>query len=317
MATLVAICDYDAGFDLGTWVGNNLKSGDGSPLRILDVGLPWLRLCLLRSEGFVDGVRSIQPDAVVVASINGEATPSVAQKIAEETLAEKGDVDVIFAMDDETAQGRYEVPALPTGVYTVEGTASGFQATSVKDLRLAVGEKARADVIMTVGGVDAVVTVVNQTRTDTETSAIGDTIASERITDNPVNGRDFTSLLATVPGSVQTTNQFQTSINGIPSTFGGSSVLVDGIDAGRVDLNGTSNVLGRIESRVNRVSMDSIQEVQVVEHTYSAQYGQAIGAVINPITKSGGNEFHGSIFEFLRNEALDSEDFLPENKSFV
>lgn len=108
MATMVAICDYDAGFDLGVWVGSNIKNENGSPLRILDVGLPWLRPCLLRSEGFVEGVRSIQPDAVVVASINGEATPSIAQRIAAETLREKGDVDVIFAMDDETAQGAYK-----------------------------------------------------------------------------------------------------------------------------------------------------------------------------------------------------------------
>ena len=107
MSTLVAICDYDAGFDLGTWVGRNISNADGAPLRILDVGLPWLRPCLLRSEGFVEGVRNIQSDAIVVASINGEATPSIARKIAAETLKEKGDVDVIFAMDDETAQGAY------------------------------------------------------------------------------------------------------------------------------------------------------------------------------------------------------------------
>ena len=108
MATMVAICDYDAGFDLGTWVGNNVRNSDGSPLRILDVGLPWLRPCLLRSEGFVDGVRSIQPDAVVAASINGEATPSIAQRVAHNTLVKVGDVDVIFAMDDETAQGAFK-----------------------------------------------------------------------------------------------------------------------------------------------------------------------------------------------------------------
>lgn len=108
MATLVAICDYDAGFDLGVWVGENVKNEDGSPLRILDVGLPTLRPCLIRSEGFVEGVRSIQSDAIVVASINGEATPSIAKKIAAETLKEKGDIDVIFAMDDETAQGAYQ-----------------------------------------------------------------------------------------------------------------------------------------------------------------------------------------------------------------
>jgi ribose transport system substrate-binding protein len=108
MSTMVAICDYDAGYDLGVWVGKNVTNADASPLRILDVGLPWLRPCLLRSEGFVDGVRSVQSNAVVVASINGEATPAIAQKIAKETLTEKGDVDVIFAMDDETAQGAFK-----------------------------------------------------------------------------------------------------------------------------------------------------------------------------------------------------------------
>src|SRR5690606_20926314 len=125
MKTMVAICDYDAGFDLGVWVGNNVKKTDGTPLRILDVGLPWLRPCLLRSEGFVEGVRSVQPDAVVTASINGEATPSVAQKIAAETLREKGDVDVIFAMDDETAQGAFK-GYLEAGFDAETVTIAGF-----------------------------------------------------------------------------------------------------------------------------------------------------------------------------------------------
>lgn len=213
--------------------------------------------------------------------------------------------------------GRYEVPALSTGVYSVEGSGSGFQAQKVSDIRLAVGEKARVDVVLGVGAVGETVTVTaDANTTDTETSVIGDTISAARVADLPVNGRDFTGLLATIPGSVQSTNQFQTSINGIPSTFGGSSVLVDGIDAGRIDTNGTSNVLGRVESRVNRVSIDSIQEVQVVEQNYSAQYGQALGAVINPITKSGTNEFHGGFFEYFRNEALDANDFFANENGF-
>jgi ribose transport system substrate-binding protein len=107
MTTLVAICDYDAGFDVGVWVGNNVKAEQGS-LRILDVGLPWLRPCLLRSEGFIDGVRSIQSDALVVASVNGEAVPKVAHRVALDALRKTGDVDVIFAMDDETGQGAYQ-----------------------------------------------------------------------------------------------------------------------------------------------------------------------------------------------------------------
>ncbi|MBA3600617.1 MAG: TonB-dependent receptor, partial [Acidobacteria bacterium] len=214
------------------------------------------------------------------------------------------------------ADGFYEAPSLSTGVYKIVSTASGFQETTISEARLAVGAKLRVDVQMGVGQVSAVVEVADQTTTDTETSTIGDTITAARIADSPVNGRDFTGLLATIPGSVQSTNQFQTSINGIASTFGGVSVLVDGIDAGRVDLNGTSNVLGRIESRVNRVSLDSIQEIQIVEQNYSAQYGQALGAVINPITKSGTNDFHGSAFDYFRNESLDANDFFNNESGF-
>jgi hypothetical protein len=252
------------------------------------------------NTGSITGVITDQAGAVV---------PNATVNITNQGTNEKRTVQT-------DSEGRYDVPSLPTGVYSIEASGSGFSASTVKDLRLAVGERARADLSLAAGGVAAVVDVVDQTRVDTETSTLADTIDTPRVTDNPVNGRDFTQLLATVPGSVQTTNQFQTSINGIPSTFGGSSVLVDGIDAGRVDLNGTSNVLGRIESRVNRVSMDSIQEVQVLEQNYSAQYGQAIGAVINPITKSGGNNLHGSIFEFFRNEGLDSEDYFAGKQKF-
>lgn len=239
----------------------------------------------------------------VVQDPNGAIVPN-----ATVTITNTGTNDTRTVQTD--ADGRYEVPALPTGIYRVTAKISGFQDSSVSDIRLAVGEKARVDLKLNVGGIGEVVDVIaDQTRVDTETATVGDTINEARIANAPVNGRDFTGLLATVPGSVQSTNQFQTSINGIPSTFGGASVLVDGIDAGRIDLNGTSNVLGRIESRVNRVSMDSIQEIQVVESNYSAQYGQALSAVINPITKSGTNEFHGSFFDYIRHEGLDANDF--------
>jgi len=245
----------------------------------------------------------------VVQDANGAVVPNAAVTVTNVGTNESKTVTT-------DSEGRYEAPSLSTGVYKVSAKANGFQAVTVENARLAVGDKLRVDVTMSVSGVNAVVTVADQTPVDTETSTVGDTITSERIQDNPVNGRDFTQLLATVPGSVQTTNQFQTSINGIPSTFGGTSVLVDGIDAGRVDLNGTSNVLGRVESRVNRVSMDSIQEIQVVEQNYSAQYGQALSAVINPITKSGTNNFHGSVFDYIRNEHLDANDFFNNLQGF-
>jgi hypothetical protein len=212
------------------------------------------------------------------------------------------------------ANGRYEAPVLPTGRYHIEASAPGFKTQQISNVNLAVGEKARLDLELPVGEIGEVVTIASQTRTEVETSAIGDTIGVARVGNLPVNGRDFTLLLATVPGSVQSSNFFQTSINGVPTWFG-QSVLVDGVDAGRGDLNGVSNVLGRIDARVNRISMDSIQEVQVLEQTYAAQYGQAIGSIINPVTKSGTNDFHGGLFEYFRNDRLDANDFFANARN--
>lgn len=117
MTTLVAICDYDVGARLGHWVGRHIQPAANAarafgrigtrPLRVLDVTLPTLRPCLLRSEGFFDGLRDVRPDAQMVARLNGEGDPAVARREAAEVLAATGDVDVIFAMDDETAQGAY------------------------------------------------------------------------------------------------------------------------------------------------------------------------------------------------------------------
>lgn len=117
MSTLVAICDYDAGAQLGHWVGLHVSSAAHAardfgrtgrrPLRVLDVTLPTLRPCLLRSEGFFDGLRAVQPDAQMVARLNGEGNPLVARRETAQVLAAAREVDVIFAMDDETAQGAY------------------------------------------------------------------------------------------------------------------------------------------------------------------------------------------------------------------
>jgi ribose transport system substrate-binding protein len=140
MTTLVAICDYDAGHALGQWVGHNIRSASGNPLRVLDMGLPTLRPCLLRSEGFLDGLRSIQPDAVSVARLNGEGSRIIAKRRASGGFARRADVDVIFAMDDETGQGALEAyieAGLDPGTLTL--ATFGLAGDSEKDLLMAKG----------------------------------------------------------------------------------------------------------------------------------------------------------------------------------
>jgi ribose transport system substrate-binding protein len=108
MKTLVAICDYDAGYKLGRWVGENITAPSGEVLRVLDAGLPTLRPCLLRSEGFIKGLQNVQPNTEIVARINGQANQHVAKDEAASVLSKHPDVNVIFSMDDETAEGAFE-----------------------------------------------------------------------------------------------------------------------------------------------------------------------------------------------------------------
>ena len=137
MKTLVAICDYDAGFALGMWVGQHLRTG--KPLRVLDMGLPTLRPCLLRSDGFIDGLQSIQSDAAFVARLNGEGSKIIAKRLAAPVVATE-EVDVIFAMDDETGQGALEA-YLDAGRDPNQITLAtfGLAGNSEKDLLTAGG----------------------------------------------------------------------------------------------------------------------------------------------------------------------------------
>jgi ribose transport system substrate-binding protein len=139
MKTLVAICDYDAGYALGQWVGQHIQSASGGPLKVLDMGLPTLRPCLLRSEGFIDGLQSIQPTAAFVARLNGEGSKIIAKRVAAPVFAEQ-EVDVIFAMDDETGQGALEAytdAAHDPARITL--ATFGLAGNNEKDLLTAVG----------------------------------------------------------------------------------------------------------------------------------------------------------------------------------
>ena len=137
MKTLVAICDYDAGVALGMWVGQHLRTG--KPLRVLDMGLPTLRPCLLRSNGFIDGLQSIQSDAAFVARLNGEGSKIIAKRLAAPVCVSE-EVDVIFAMDDETGQGALEA-YLDAGRDPNQITLAtfGLAGNSEKDLLTAGG----------------------------------------------------------------------------------------------------------------------------------------------------------------------------------
>lgn len=206
--------------------------------------------------------------------------------------------------------GEYEVPGLPEGPYKVEASRPGFKTGIVSGIVLYATDRRSADVSLDVGAASEQITVTaGTTVVNTQTSDTGGSVTSKQVTNLPLNGRDFTSLIALVPGSVTTGGFGQNSLGGYETTFAGVNVLLDGADATRIDVNAVSTQLGRQASRISRASVDSIEEFKVLSGTYSAEYGRSTGDIVNVITKSGGNAFHGNLFEFFRNDAMDAKNY--------
>jgi hypothetical protein len=208
------------------------------------------------------------------------------------------------------SEGDYVVPSVPEGTYRVEATRDGFATSIVENVVVHASESVRADLALKVGAMVEQITVTAEATTiNTLSSDLGNTIEGRRVNQLPLNGRDFTDLMALVPGSV-TTGQFgQTSLGGNETSFAGVNILLDGADATRGDTNATSLQLGRETARITRASVDSVAEFRVISGVYSAEYGRSVGDVVNVITKSGTNDLHGGVFEFFRNDALDARNF--------
>ena len=208
------------------------------------------------------------------------------------------------------ARGEYEVNGLPAGIYAIEVNGAGFKAAHVKDIVLYATDRRSINIDLAVGSSSDQVTVVaDAVSVNTQSSELGASIDSNKVSNLPLNGRDFTALIALVPGSVTTGGFGQNSLGGFETTFAGVNVLLDGADATRIDVNAVSTQLGRQESRISRASIDSIQEFKVLSSTYSAEYGRSTGDIVNVITKSGGNTLHGTVFDYFRNDAMDTKNF--------
>jgi outer membrane receptor for ferrienterochelin and colicin len=206
--------------------------------------------------------------------------------------------------------GNYIASALPFGDYVVTATAGNFAEAKSQQFALNVGATVHVNLSMNIAAANQSIEVTGTSTTvDTSSSSAGTTLNSTQIANLPINGRDVSDFLEIAPGSVASTGFFQGSVNGLENIFTGLNVTVDGQNATRGDINGFLNTEGQEGARVTRASVDSIQEIDFSNNGYSAEYGHSLGPQMNIITKSGGNSIHGTLFEFLRNDALDSRDY--------
>ncbi|MBI1763277.1 MAG: carboxypeptidase regulatory-like domain-containing protein [Acidobacteria bacterium] len=214
--------------------------------------------------------------------------------------------------------GEYIAPSLPTGVYNITVEASGFKKVSLTNVQLGVDQKARFDVKLEIGAATESVTIQGTTPlVQTDSSDLSGTINERQIVNLPLNGRDFVVLTRTLPGvqrgipganidgagSLAWRASASFSANGMRTRD--NNFLLDGVDNNETWLN----------SVVIFPSIDALEEFKVQTSTYSAEFGRSSGGVVNIQIKSGQNAFHGSAFEFLRNDKLDANDFFNNKNS--
>ncbi|HEX8847083.1 MAG TPA: TonB-dependent receptor [Pyrinomonadaceae bacterium] len=210
------------------------------------------------------------------------------------------------------SEGNFRIILLPPGTYTVRASATqGFSPAEFKNVQVTVGSKTPLDIKLSIGDirtteltVTAELPVVETTRTSVST-----TINNRSIENLPINGRNFQDFATLSPAVVRDPRGGDLSVGGQRGTF--NSVQVDGVDNNNTFFG---QALGRGGVRPPyQFSEESVQEFQVNQNGFSAEFGRAGGAVINVVTKSGTNEFHGGVFEYFRDEALNSND--PANKA--
>lgn len=204
-----------------------------------------------------------------------------------------------------TDEGTFSLVLLPPGVYTVRANANGFTQSDVKDVSVTVGGKTFLDVSLTVGGASGQVTVTSEAPSiEPGNTSISTTVNARAIENLPVNGRNYLDFATLTPGVIRDQNrEGDLTVGGQKGTL--NSLQVDGADNNNTFFG---QAFGRTGVRPPyQFSEESVQEFQVNQNGFSAEFGRAGGAVINVVTKSGTNSFHGGAFEYFRDESLNAQ----------
>jgi hypothetical protein len=214
------------------------------------------------------------------------------------------------------AAGFYIASNLLPGNYEVRVTASGFKTQLEKGITLTVGAEQQLDLLMQVGQMNQTVEVTTEAPTvELTSSELGATVNSTTVRELPLNGRSWTDLANLQPGVVVATSHAAVDVNrgyGAQLSISGArpqqnNYRLDGISINDYSNGGPGSVLGQ------NLGVEAIQEFSVLTSNYSAEYGKTSGGVVNAISRSGTNQFHGSVYEFLRNSALDADNFFDNS----
>ena len=244
-----------------------------------------------------------------VADSTGGVLPGV-----EVTVTHLDTNTVRMGLTDDT--GRYRVPQLALGAYEVRAELAGFQTAVHQGLQLTLGQEAVVNLTLSIGEITEQVIVTGAAPlVETTSSEVSSLVDSRQIRDLPLNGRSFTELAVLQPGVVTARAAGQSLIVGM-----GQKISVNGsrANASSFILDGTdiNDSMGQAPGSVSGVvlGVETVREFKTLTSNFSAEYGRAAGGVISAVTKSGTNQFHGSLFEFHRNSAVDSKNYFDRDK---
>jgi hypothetical protein len=213
--------------------------------------------------------------------------------------------------------GEYAISQLPVGRYSMKVISPGFKSWTVPLVTLGIGDRLRQDVQLQLGNLEQSVEVsAASPALQTESSSLSSLVGTQAMQNLPMNGRNFVVLAQLAPGAAEGEPTglpsgtrpddrrltSAVSVNAQPTSF--NNFTIDGVDD-------NERFIGTV---IVKPSVDALQEMKVQTSLYSAEFGRTAGGVINFVTKSGTNAFHGSLFEFFRNQHLDARSFFSGAK---
>ena len=211
--------------------------------------------------------------------------------------------------------GRYVAESLSIGVYDVTAEMAGFKRFAHRAIKLNVADRLSIDVVMEVGQVSEEVTITAEAPVvQTETGALNYFISGDQVTDLAVNGRNFVQLAQLVPGASSTSRADQIGVG----VTGNKGVAFNGLGQGYSGwlVDGAQNTdVGNQNSLSTYPAMEAIGEFTILSSNYSAEFGTTGGANVLAVTRSGSREFHGSVYEFFRNDKLDARNFFAPTRA--
>jgi hypothetical protein len=250
-------------------------------------------------------------------TIQGTVTDSSGAALVGATVTIHNVATGIDRITQTSTDGSYLVPELQIGTYTVTVSMSGFQKAVTTGVVVDVATEKRIDAVLKPGQVNQQIVVAGEDlpQVDSTNDTLGGTLTQDTVKDLPVNGRDYTKLIYLTPGVAGSPDQISDS----PGSYGTFSMngargrsnnfLLDGTDMNDGYRNDPAiNEAGVFGTPATILPIDAVSELKVLSN-FQAEYGRNAGAVINIVTKSGQNQFHGDFFDYFRNNALDARNY--------